>query len=144
MSGVAVIRSLLATNSGVLAVVPAARIQSGDLPLNTVMPAIAVTQVSGIPRLTVAMTEPNRLNTDRVQVSVLFKGPQGTPAGTGYPGVRALLVLVLAACPNQRGTINGVAVDSILPDIEGPDLTDVATALYSGSRDFIVKWRSAA
>jgi len=135
---------LLATNSGVLAVVPAARIQSGDLPLNTVMPAIAVTQVSGIPRLTVAMTEPNRLNTDRVQVSVLFKGPQGTPAGTGYPGVRALLVLVLAACPNQRGTINGVAVDSILPDIEGPDLTDVATALYSGSRDFIVKWRSAA
>jgi hypothetical protein len=149
MSGVAVIRHLLANNSAVTTALGAgppvatSRIMAGDLPLNTVLPAISIAQVSGIPRLTVAMTEPNRLNTDRVQVSVLFKGPQGSPAGTGYPGVRALLVLVLAACPNQRGTINGVAVDSILPDIEGPDLADVATALYSGSRDFIVKWRSA-
>ena len=144
MSGVAVIRYLLANNGPVIAVVPAARIQAGDLPLNTVMPAIAVTEVSSIPRLTIAMTEPNRLHTERVQVSVLFKGPQGTPSGAGYPGVKGILALVLAACPNQKGTINGVAVDSILPDIEGPDLTDVATALYSGSRDFIVKWRSAA
>ena len=55
-----------------------------------------------------------------------------------------ILALVLAACPNQRGTVNGVDVDSILPDIGGPDLADMATALYSGSRDFMVKWRSAA
>jgi hypothetical protein len=144
MSGVAVIVALLKANAAVLAVVPTARIMAGDLPLNTVMPAIAVTQISGIPRLTVAMTEPNRLNTDRVQVSVLFKGPTGTPAGAGYPGVRGLLVKVLAACPNQSGTINGISIDSILPDLEGPDLQDDATSLLSASRDFIVKWRSAA
>lgn len=144
MSGVAVIRSLLATNAAVIAVVPAARITAGDLPINTTMPAIAVTQISGMPRLTIAMIEPNRLNTDRVQVSVLFKGPSASPPGTGYPGVKALLPLVLAACPNQNGTINGIAVDSILPDIEGPDLQDDATGLFSQSRDFIVKWRSAA
>ena len=150
MSGVAVIRSLLATNSAVTTALGAgppvatSRIIAGDLPLNTVMPAISISLVSGIPRLTIAMTEPNRLHTDRVQVSVLFKGPQGTPAGTGYPGVKALLALVLAACPNQHGTVNGVSVDAILPDLEGPDLSDMATALYSGSRDFIVKWRSAA
>jgi hypothetical protein len=144
VSGVAVIRHLLANAAAVTAVVPAARITAGDLPINTTMPAIAVTQISSMPRLTIAMTEPNRLHTDRVQVSVLFKGSAGTPAGDGYPGVRSLLVKVLAACPNQNGTINGIAVDSILPDIEGPDLQDDATSLFSCSRDFIVKWRSAA
>jgi hypothetical protein len=116
---------------------------AGDLPLNTIMPAIAVTQISSSVRLTLRMSETPKMHTDRVQVSVLFKGPEGSPAGTGYPGVRALLKLVLAACPNQRAIINGVDVDSILPDIEGPDLQDDETALYSCSRDFLVKWISA-
>lgn len=142
MSGVAVIVALLKASAPVVAIIPAARIMAGDLPIGTVMPAIAITQVSGIPRLTVAMTEANKLNTDRVQVSVLFKGPQASPAGTGYPGVAAMMKLVLAACPNQRGTINGVNCDSILPDLEGPDLQDDATGLFSRSRDFIVKWRN--
>ncbi|MEO8101331.1 MAG: hypothetical protein ABI790_02325 [Betaproteobacteria bacterium] len=140
MSGVAVIRYLLANNGPVLAVVPAARIVAGDLPLNTVMPAIAVTHISGVPYNAIRTNETPKLHTDRVQVSALFKGPQGTPSGTGYPGVKALLKLVLAACPSQRGVINGVAVESIQPDTEGPDLSDQATALYSGSRDFIVRF----
>jgi hypothetical protein len=126
----------------VLAVVPAARIMAGDLPLNTVMPAIQVNQISSMPRNPVDMSGANVLHTDRVQVSVLFKGPQGSPAGTGYPGVRSLLRLVLAACPHTRGAVNGVNVDSILPDLEGPDLSNDATALYSGSRDFIVRWNA--
>ena len=116
---------------------------AGDLPLNTVMPAIAVTQVDSIPHNFIRTNEALKMHTDRVQVSVLFKGPEGSPAGTGYPGVRALLKLVLAACPSQRGTVNNIVVDSITPDIEGPDLQDAATALYSGSRDFIVRWIGA-
>ena len=143
MSGVAVIRYLLANNAPVLAVVPAARIMAGDLPLNTTLPAISVMQISSIPYNFLRINEANKLHTDRVQVSVLFKGPQGTSAGTGYPGVRALLRLVLAACPSQRGTVNGIVCDSIVPDLEGPDLYDDATALYSASRDFIVKWIGA-
>jgi len=142
MSGVAVIRYLLANAAAVTAVVPATRIMAGDLPLKTVMPAISVVQISSLPRNTVKMNEPSVQHTDRVQVSVVFKGPEGTPTGAGYPGVRALLKLVLAACPHTRGAVNGVDVDSILPDIEGPDLQDEATALYSGSRDFIVRWNS--
>ncbi len=140
MSGVVAIRYLLANNAGVLAVVPAARIMAGDLPLSTTMPAISIKQISSVPRLTVAMGEPRLLHTDRVQVSVLLKGPLGSPTGLGYPGQKALLKLVLAACPNQRGTINGVAVDSILTDMEGPDLYDDPTSLFLGSRDFIVKY----
>jgi hypothetical protein len=143
VSGVAVIRSLLAGSAAITAIVPPSRIMAGDLPLNTVMPAIAVTQISSSVRLTLRMSETPKMHTDRVQVSVLFKGPEGNPSGTGYPGVRSLLRLVLLACPNQRGIINAVEVDSILPDIEGPDLQDDETALYSCSRDFLVKWISA-
>lgn len=143
MSGVAVIRYLLANAAAVTAVVPATRIMAGDLPLKIELPAIGITLISGIPRLTVSMRETPRMQTDRVQVTAMLKGPYGTPQGLGYPGARALLALILAACPNQNGSINGVVVDSILPDIEGPDLQDAAADLYSCSRDFIVKWNSA-
>lgn len=140
MSGAAAIRYLLANAAAVTAVVPATRIMAGDLPLKTAMPAIAVTQVDSIPRLTVAMTEAKRMHTDRVQVTV-FRG--ATPADAGYPGLKSLLDLVLAACPNQRGTVNGVAVDSILPDTEGPDLPIPEEFIFTRSRDFIVRWTAA-
>jgi len=140
VSGVYVIRDLLANSAAVTAVVPATRIMTGDLPLNTVMPAIAVTQISSVPMNLLKINDSPKMHTDRVQVSVLFKGSEGTPSGAGYEGVKALLKLVLAACPSQRGTVNGIAVDSITPDTEGPDLSDDATALYSQSRDFIVRW----
>jgi hypothetical protein len=113
---------------------------AGDLPLNTVMPAIAVTEISSMPLNTIRINESPKLHTERVQVSVMFKGPQGSPPGTGLPGVKALLKLVLAACPSQRGTVNGILCDSIVPDVEGPDLADDAAALYSQSRDFVVKY----
>lgn len=143
MSGVAVIRSLLAGNSPILAIIPAARIMAGDLPLNTVLPAISVTQISSMPFNLLRTNEANKMHTDRVQVSVMFKGPQGTPSGTGYPGVKAMMRLILAACPSQRGTVNSVVVDSITPDLEGPDFYDDVTDIHSASRDFIVKWIGA-
>lgn len=143
MSGVAVIRYLLANNGPVVALVPAAKIMAGDVPLNTLLPAIVITQISSVPRNIVSMIPARVQHTDRVQVSVLLKGPQGTPAGLGYPGVRSLLKLVLAACPNTHGTVNGLEVDSIWPDAEGQDLFDDVTALYSGSRDFFVRWNAA-
>jgi len=140
MSGVSVVWYLLKTNSPVLAVIPATRIVSGDLPLNTVLPAISVMQISSIPYNLIRINQANKVHTDRVQVSALFKGPQGSPAGTGYPGVKAMMRLILAACPNQRGTVNSISVDSITPLGGGPDLFDDATALYSASYDFSVKW----
>lgn len=146
MSGVAVISYLLRNNGGVTAIVPNVvppRIVPGDFPLNTVLPAISIRQISSVPRLTLRMSELPRMHTDRVMVSVMLKGPNGSPAGLGYPGLRSLLALVLAACPNQRGTVNGITVDSILPDIESPDDQLPETDLYTGSRDFFVKWISA-
>ncbi len=143
MSGVAVIRFLLANATAVTAIIPASRIMAGDLPLNTVLPAISITQISSVPTNFIRAQEANKMHSDRVQVSALFKGPEGSPPGTGYPGVRAMMKIILAACPNQRGTVNSVVVDSVMADMEGPDLQDADTALYSCSRDFIVKWIGA-
>ena len=140
MSGVAVIRYLLAHNAPLLAQVPEERIVAGELPIDSVLPAISVKQVSSVPRNIVSMSVGHRQHTDRVQVSVLVKGTEGTPAGAGYPGQRTLLALVLAACPHTRGVVNGTDVDSIIPDAEGPDFADLAVSLNMGSRDFIVKW----
>ncbi len=142
MSGVKVIRFLLANAAAVTAVVPATRIRAGDLPIDTVLPAIAIEQISSVPQLTLSMTDPNRMHVDRVQVTAFVKGPQGDPSGDGYPGVRTILDLVMAACPNQNGSVNSVTVDSIIVDSEGSDLQDDATSLYYCSRDFIVKWKS--
>ena len=136
-SGVAVVRYLLATNAGVLAVVPAARIMAGDLPLNTVIPAIAVTQIDSIPYNAIRTNETPKLHTDRVQVTVFRKA---SPDDAGYPGLKSLLNLVLAACPSQRGSVNGIAVDSISPDLEGPDLPIPELSIFTRSRDFIVKF----
>lgn len=145
MSGVAIIRALLIASPAVVSAVPAARIKAGPGVMNDVAPLILLEQISSVPRLTVAMIETNRLHTDRVQVSVLLKGPSGTPAGNGYPGVKALLNLILAACPNTHGTVAGFSCDSVLPDAEqiGAGDIEVDAALFSGSRDFIVKWCEA-
>lgn len=123
---------LLKTNSAVLAVVPAMRIVCGDLPINTVLPAISVKQISSVPTNLINTNEANKQHADRVQVTALFKG--------SYPSLKAFMKLILAACPSQRGSINGVTVDSIVPDMEGPDLYDQETDIYSQSRDFIVRW----
>lgn len=133
MSGVAVIRHLLANNAAVLAVVPATQIMAGVLPLNTPLPAISVMEISGTPDNRIKINETGKQHTERVQVTWLF-------SGTGYPGFKALGALILAACPSQRGTVNGVSVDSIIPQPTGPDIYDDERILYAQSRDFMVKW----
>lgn len=131
MSGVSAVRYLLANNSALVAVVPAAKIFVGVAPLNTVLPAICVTQVSGEQDLTVAMTESGKLQADRVQVTVLTKAYQ-----------TSISALVRAALPNQSGTVNSIKVDSILPAGEGPDLFDDAAVIYERSRDYLVRWHT--
>lgn len=131
MSGVAVIRYLLANSASLTAQVPAARIFAGTIPQGSALPAIGVTQISGVERRTVAMDEPPRHRQDRVQVTVL--------AAT-YPSKKTILALVRTACANQSGSVNGVKLDSILPDGEGPDLDDPAATIYEQSRDFLVRW----
>ena len=144
MSGVAVVWYLLKTNSNVIAVVPAARVSSGNpVPLNAALPSIAVFQISSIPNNFIHTNAANKMHSDRVQVSVKCKWPQTSDTATGFPGAKSLLQLVLAACPNQRGTVNGIVVDSIVPDIEQIAEADTIDGIQEGSRDFLVKWIGA-
>lgn len=141
MSGVAVIRYLLTLHAPLTALVPVARIVAGEPDINAVLPLVAVMKVGSSPRTTLAMSGTS-LHRERVQVSVLVKASASSPAGLGYPGLQSLLTKVYDACPYSRGTLNSIVVDSIIPDIEGPDMLDFQTGIYQGSRDFIVNWRN--
>lgn len=129
MSGVAIIRYKLANAAALTAVVPTARIQAGVLPQGTALPCISVTQVSGVPLNYVAAS--SGLHTDRVQITV---------DAASYPQVRQILALCRAALPYTRGTVNSIACDSIVPDIEGPDGFDDLLKSYFQSQDYIVTW----
>lgn len=136
MSGSIAIRHLLANKATLTAVVPAARIVvAASLPTGTALPAINVSQISSVEVLTVAMTESKRLRSDRVQVMA----HASTPAQ-----LRQILNLIRTACPDTKGTVNGIKLDSILPDLEGPDLSQPDAAIYSMSRDFFVRWIASA
>jgi hypothetical protein len=143
MSGVAIIRAKLAAHAPLTALVPVAKIVAGELPINTAPPAITIKQISSTARNQVDMSTAGRMHTDRVSVEVLVKTTEATPAGGGYPSLQTILPLVLAACPNTRGTVAGFKCDSIMPDIEGPDVSDAELGLQSRSRDFIVTWVQA-
>lgn len=131
MSGTAIIRSLLAANSPLVAVIPAARIFAGAIPLNTTLPAIAVTQISGVQKNTLAMNNTSFMVTDRVQVTVL---------GMSYALQKSYMTLIRAALPNSRGTINSFVTDSIIPDLDGPDMYDSGTLVFQQSKDYFVKY----
>lgn len=131
MSGVAVITNRLLAYSALTAVVPASQIYPGIIPDGTPLPAIAVSLVDALPRNTVSMRESHGVSRDRVQVTVQAET---------YPAKDQILALVLRACPNQRGTINGFSVLSILPDGVGPDIDSINPNIFVKSRDFIVAW----
>ena len=134
MSGVAVVRFVLANNAAVVAQVPAARIMAGILPISTTLPAIGVSLVDTRERTNVAMDMSTIHSTARVQVTVL---------GQTYVQARTVIELVRKALGYQRGSINGVDVDSILPDDEGPDFRDPDTGVHQSSRDYFVRFNVA-
>ncbi|MEQ8409126.1 MAG: hypothetical protein RKH07_12705 [Gammaproteobacteria bacterium] len=131
MSGVSIVRYLLANHSALTDVVPALRIRGGDLPQGLAMPAIAVNKIGGQQENNLAMDSPSYLVTQRIQVTVLAKN---------YDQVQSILPLVLSACPLSRGTINGHTCEGVIPDTEGPDLYDRELDLHSQTQDFMVSF----
>lgn len=113
MSGVAVIRYKLANDAPLIAVVAAAKIVAGIAPINTVLPAISVSQVSGVEWSTIKRGATGQFITERVQVTV---------HGRTYAQKKQIIGLIRNALTSTRGTVNGVSVDSIVPDVEGPDM----------------------
>ena len=128
MSGVAVIRYMLANNAPLIAVVTADKIIAGVAPLNTALPAISIRQISGQEYQTIKRGT-NQLVTERIQVTVL--------AAT-YPTQKSILNLIRSAVVSTRGTVNTFSVDSITHEGDGPDLYNDDPVIYEQSIDFMV------
>ncbi len=131
MSGVAIVNAILSGTTAVTDVVLASRIITGDIPLETTLPAISVMEISSVQRLTASMADATVLVTDRVQVTV---------HASTYALKKSILELVRLALNMTDGTVGGTHVNSILPDLAGPDLDDPVAGYYTQSRDFIVKF----
>lgn len=128
MSDVKAVRYLLANSATLIAQVPAARIIGGVLPQGMALPAISVMHVSTVRPSFVAASA--GMSIARVQVTIF---------SATYATQKSIMALIRAALPRSRGSVNGVAVESIIPDTEGPDATDDA-GLYIGSIDYRVTY----
>jgi len=130
VSDVKAIRYLLANNAPLLAVVPAARIIKGTIPQGTTLPALSVGHVSTVRRTNVAGTVV-KFCTSRVQITV---------DAPNYTSQKEVLRLVRAALPLTRGIVDGVAVDSIHHELDGPDFSDDASGVYAESVDYLITY----
>jgi hypothetical protein len=130
MSDVKAIKHLLHSDAALVAVVPAAKIKSGLITQGTTLPAISVSHVSTIRRHAVASTS-SEFCTSRVQITVMAKS---------YPEQKSILALIRAALPRTRGSVNGVIVDSLLKDIDGPDFREDDAEIYMQSLDYIITY----
>ena len=122
------ITALLKGSAGVTALV-STRIHPVELPAGTALPAVVVKHISTTPRATLDAAADYGLVASRIEVSAL--------ADT-YPGLKALMAQIKAACNYQRGVLGGAVVASVVADVIGPDLSNTAAGLFEQSIDFIV------
>lgn len=133
-NGVTIVWDMLKSNTNLTAIVPAASIRSGDTPIDAALPAISITEVQANEHLNIPMDSANFLATSHVRVRVQVKT---------YAAQKSILDLARKALPNTHGTVHGFTVDSILPDLTGPDEYDADAVIYSQTKDFIIKFAVA-
>lgn len=132
-SDVHVARYLMANDAGLLVAVPAARIMAGPLPEGIALPAISIQHLSTLRKNYVA-EQAVQWCTSRVQITV---------AASDYPTQQTVMHLVRAAMPRSRGNVDGVDVDAILSDIEGPEFRDDEAGIYFGTLDYVITYNEA-
>lgn len=130
MEGVGAVRQVLAANAALIALVPATRIQAGDMPQGTTLPAISIVRVSSTDR---NLPNPGtyRHVTERVQVNVM---------ASTYPQQRAVVSAIRAAAADQFPTVLGLIRVTIHTDGAGPDFINEQASIFVGSQDFIVTY----
>lgn len=136
MSGVAIVRNLLATYAPLLALVPKEKIFAGHVPQGTVLPAIGVAEVYTREIRATTRNATTKTSRARIQVTVLAKDPLGRAqmerilktAGLG-PGVHTHLF----QGPGFAYNVKAVETDGI-----GPEIPPADDKIYEQSRDFMV------
>lgn len=129
MSGVAIIRGLLAANAALIASVPASRIVAGVIPEGSSLAAIGVMEISATEVPHIDGTAPFTLVDSIVQVTV---------AAATYPQLKQVHALARKACNYQHGTLSGFQVVQIRRTGNGPDMSDPSARYYQQSLDFSV------
>ena len=129
MSDVKVIRHLLANYAPLTAVVAAARIVAGPVPQGAALPAVSVLHISGV--WNKEISRQGQTCTARVQVTVF---------ASTYSQQKQVLRLIRDAVPRTRGLINGVAVNYILREPDGPDFPVEAEGIFMQTQDFMVNF----
>jgi hypothetical protein len=130
MSAEKVIYNLLANDAALVAVVPAARIYPGVIPLNAVLPAIAYNFISGVEQTSIDLE--TLTERERVQVTVATKT---------YALQKTVKNLVIAACNHKKGIFNGVKTNSVIKDVVGPDFRDDEAVIFYQTVDFKVTYQ---
>ena len=127
-SAVKAVRALLVADPALVAVVSPNSIGTGRFQEGTQLPAVIVSHISTNWRTPVT-PDATTFGRSRVQVTVFAQS---------YPSQDALQRLVRHALPPTRGVVNGVALDSIQPGGDGPDMRDDHANIFMGASDFIV------
>jgi hypothetical protein len=129
MSGVAIIRNLLANNASLLLQVPDTRIYAGVLPENVVLPAISVLEVVATEIPHIDGSAPTTIVEAHVQVTVI---------AASYALLKQVHALARKACNYQHGSIDGFSVVHVRRLSNGPDMSDVSAKFCMQSIDFSV------
>ncbi|WP_374526738.1 DUF3168 domain-containing protein [Novosphingobium sp.] len=133
MNGVIAVRTLLVTDVGLTALVPAAQIVASTLPQGTSLPAIALMGVSSVDR-NIPAPGPKRRVTERVQVTVL---------AASYPAAKTIIRAVRAAAADRMPAIDGLTDVTVHTESAGPDFLDEATGIHMQTQDFRVSFNEA-
>lgn len=129
MSGVAIIRELLANHVPVTNITTADRVVAGILPQGLTLPALSIHEIGNNEEPTIARNMPNRMVRERVQVTALAHE-------------WALMKRLLKAADLGRGVktgfVLGFKVNSIIPQGTNPEIPPGVSKIYEQSRDFVV------
>lgn len=129
MSGVAIIRKLLADYAPVTNLVPAARVLAGQVPQGTALPAIGVSEISVYEIPTIARRTAGKTNRTRVQVTVLAKS---------YVEMKNILKACALGPGVHTGDVLGYSVKAITQEGIGPEIPAGDDGILEQSRDFMV------
>lgn len=135
MSGVAIIRELLATHPPVLQFVPGpGSVRAGILPQGAAVPALSAHEVSSEEIPTLARNGRSKTIRERVQVTALARD---------YPAMKGLLKAAALGAGVHTGMVLGYRVKSILPLGMNPEIPPGDDGIYEQSRDFVVTFSEA-
>lgn len=128
MSAIKIIRSLLVSDTDLVALVPSSRIVAGIPAQGMALPLLSLTEISRVDRNLIKGSSTSR-STSRVQVTVM---------AASYPAQKALLAAVRHAARSKVGDLSGLINVSVLLDGTGPDFMDNETAIYQQGQDFMI------